>query len=76
MVWHKKDGRRKSSEESESGNQTLEEHEEERKANGRNRYWRIPQLEGKDLGSKAMEENHRRGKDEQGIRMGTKENVE
>ena len=35
-----------------------------------------PQLEGEDPGSGVMEENHKRGgKDEQGIRTGTKENV-
>ena len=34
-----------------------------------------PQFEREDPGSEAMEENHKRGRDEQGIRMGTKENV-
>ena len=34
-----------------------------------------PQLEGEDSGSEVMEENHIRGKDEQGIRIITKENV-
>ena len=33
------------------------------------------QLEGKDPGSEVVEENHKRDKDEQGIRIGTKENV-
>ena len=34
-----------------------------------------PQLEGEDPGSEVVEENHKRGKDEQGIGIGTKENV-
>ena len=34
-----------------------------------------PQLKGEDPGSEVMEENHKRNKDEQGIKIGTKENV-
>ena len=34
-----------------------------------------PQLEGEDTESGVTEESHKRGKDEQGIRIGTKENV-
>ena len=34
-----------------------------------------PQLEGENPGSEVMEENHKRSKDEQGIRIGMKETV-
>ena len=34
-----------------------------------------PQLKGEDPGSEVMEENHKRRKDERGIRIGTEENV-
>ena len=72
---HKKGGRRKNSEE---GKRTLEKQEEGRKADGNEQVsedTKNPQLEGENPGSKVMEENHRRDKDEQGIGIGTKEIV-
>ena len=33
-----------------------------------------PSLKEEDPGSEVMEENHKRGEDKQGIRIGTKEN--
>ena len=38
------------------------------------KYAKNPQLEVEDPGSEVLEENHKGGKDEQGIRIGAKEN--
>ena len=53
-----------------SGNQTLKEQEEDRKADERDIKAQNPQLEGEDPESEVIEENHERGKDGQGIRIG------
>ena len=57
----KKNGRRKINEERDG----VKEQEEDREADGRNKYQKNPQLEAEDPGLEIMEENHKGGKDEQ-----------
>ena len=77
----KKDGRRKTRRKRQNGNnRTLEEEEEDRKSVGRtgiggHRKAKNPQLKREDPRSEVLEENYKRGKHEQGIKTGTKENV-
>ena len=77
----KKNGRRKSSENSDRVKTRLyrSRRKTEKLMRGTNirehKKAKNPQLEGEDLGSKVMEQNHRRGKDEQDFTIGMKENV-
>ena len=70
----KKDGRRKSSEESDKAEEQEEPRWKKQVLEDIKRF-RIHNRTGEDPGSEVTEENHKRDKDEQGIRIGAKENA-